>query len=76
MPQQLAQVPPWFNGSPEEFVSHHRSLLEGEYVSRNLHRWIDVIFGYCLKGQAAVDNKNVPLPSKNTFDTRYGMLLG
>lgn len=56
------QVPPWCGGSPEDFIRYHRSLLEGERVSRSLHRWLDLTFGYCLKGQAAVDNKNVPLP--------------
>lgn len=56
------QVPPWCDGSPEDFVRYHRSLLEGERVSRSLHRWLDITFGYCLKGQAAIDNKNVPLP--------------
>lgn len=57
------QVPSWCGGgSPEEFIRYHRSLLEGERVSRNLHRWLDLTFGYCLKGQAAIDNKNVPLP--------------
>ncbi|CAM9415914.1 unnamed protein product, partial [Ectocarpus sp. 4 AP-2014] len=56
------EVPPWCNGSAEEFIRYHRSLLEGKTVSRSLHRWLDVTFGYCLTGQAAVDNKNVPLP--------------
>ena len=58
----LPQVPSWFEASPEDFVRYHRSLLESERVTRNLHRWLDITFGYCLKGQAAVDNKNVPLP--------------
>lgn len=56
------QVPPWCDGSPEDFIRYHRSLLEGERVSGSLHRWLDITFGYCLNGQAAVDNKNVPLP--------------
>ena len=62
------QVPPWCDGSPEDFIRYHRSVLEGERVSRNLHRWLDITFGYCLKGQAAVDNKNVPLPPGGVSD--------
>ena len=39
-------LPPWANGSPEEFIRLHRLALESEYVSMHLHHWIDLIFGY------------------------------
>lgn len=37
-------LPPWAK-SPEDFISIHRRALESEYVSMNLHNWIDLIFG-------------------------------
>ncbi|CAM9940866.1 unnamed protein product, partial [Discosporangium mesarthrocarpum] len=54
--------PPTWCDTPSNFVEYHRSLLESPEVSSWLHLWIDLSFGYCLSGQAAVDAKNVPLP--------------
>jgi hypothetical protein len=47
-------LPPWAKGSADEFVRLHRLALESEYVSNNLHHWIDLIFGYKQTGEAAV----------------------
>ncbi|KAJ2900346.1 beige beach domain-containing protein [Zalerion maritima] len=52
-------LPPWAHGDPKIFIAKHREALESPYVTRNLHRWIDIIFGYKQKGDAAVDNLNV-----------------
>ena len=53
------QLPPWAHHSHEEFIRVHRLALESDYVSANLHKWIDLIFGYKQTGQAAVDALNV-----------------
>ncbi|GJD07144.1 BEACH domain-containing protein lvsC [Galdieria sulphuraria] len=52
-------LPKWANGSPEHFVRVHREALESEYVSLNLHHWIDLIFGFRQRGPAAVEACNV-----------------
>ncbi|QDZ23815.1 BEACH domain-containing protein [Chloropicon primus] len=52
-------LPPWAKGSPVEFVRIHKKALESDYVSSNLHSWIDLIFGYKQRGKAAVEAVNV-----------------
>jgi len=53
------QLPPWAHESSEEFIRIHRLALESDFVSAHLHKWIDLIFGYKQKGQAAIDALNV-----------------
>ncbi|KAK0040263.1 neurobeachin-like protein 1, partial [Biomphalaria pfeifferi] len=57
-PVDDVKLPPWAS-TPEEFIYKHRQALECEYVSSNLHNWIDLIFGYKQKGPAAVEALNV-----------------
>jgi len=38
-------LPPWAK-TAEEFVRLNRQALESDFVSENLHEWIDLIFGY------------------------------
>ncbi|KAF6208268.1 hypothetical protein GE061_016722 [Apolygus lucorum] len=58
---QLGHVvlPPWAKNDPREFIRVHRHALECDYVSNNLHHWIDLIFGCKQQGQTAVDAVNV-----------------
>ncbi|TAQ86218.1 hypothetical protein B7494_g5457 [Chlorociboria aeruginascens] len=52
-------LPPWAKGDPKIFIAKHREALESPYVSRNLHQWIDLIFGSKQRGDAAFDSVNV-----------------
>ncbi|ROT40949.1 WD repeat and FYVE domain-containing protein [Sodiomyces alkalinus F11] len=52
-------LPPWAKGDPKIFIAKHREALESPFVSRNLHHWIDLIFGYKQRGEAAVESLNV-----------------
>ncbi|ETO16243.1 hypothetical protein RFI_21112 [Reticulomyxa filosa] len=52
-------LPRWAYGDPERFIRLHREALESTYVSQNLHNWIDLIFGYKQRGDAAVEALNV-----------------
>ncbi|XP_072945485.1 neurobeachin [Epargyreus clarus] len=51
-------LPPWAS-SAEEFVRINRMALESEFVSCQLHQWIDLIFGYKQRGPEAVRATNV-----------------
>ncbi|KAL8895603.1 MAG: hypothetical protein Q9192_003538 [Flavoplaca navasiana] len=52
-------LPPWAKGDPKIFVAKNREALESEYVSKNLHHWIDLVFGHKQRGEAALEATNV-----------------
>ncbi|XP_037545772.1 lipopolysaccharide-responsive and beige-like anchor protein [Nematolebias whitei] len=52
------ELPPWAK-NPEEFVQINRQALESEFVSCQLHQWIDLIFGYKQQGPEAARALNV-----------------
>ncbi|CAL7951198.1 unnamed protein product [Xylocopa violacea] len=52
------QLPPWAN-DPAHFIQVLRNALESDYVSQNLHSWIDLIFGYKQRGVEAEKADNV-----------------
>ena len=44
------ELPPWA-ATPHEFVRINRQALESEFVSCQIHQWIDLIFGYKQRGE-------------------------
>ncbi|XP_034024289.1 neurobeachin [Thalassophryne amazonica] len=51
-------LPVWAK-MPEDFIRINRMALESEFVSCQLHQWIDLIFGYKQRGPEAVRALNV-----------------
>ena len=43
----------------DDFIWKHRKALESDFVSHNLHNWIDLIFGYKQRGPEAEKACNV-----------------
>ncbi|KAG2501969.1 hypothetical protein HYH03_000465 [Edaphochlamys debaryana] len=52
------ELPPWAS-DPRDFLAKHRAALEAPPVSRQLHAWIDLIFGHKQRGPAAEEADNV-----------------
>jgi hypothetical protein len=51
-------LPKWAKGDPKRFIRINRQALESEYVSKNLHLWIDLVFGYKQRGKEAANALN------------------
>ena len=52
-------LPQWSKFDPRFFVLMLRKILEGDYVSQNIHNWIDLIFGKKQRGKPAIDAVNL-----------------
>lgn len=52
------ELPPWAN-SHSDFVEKLSLALENDHVSRNVHKWIDLIFGCKQRGKAAEQADNL-----------------
>ncbi len=52
-------TPDWCKNNPYMFVALLREFLESDRVSRTLHYWIDLIFGYKQQGEEAEKALNV-----------------
>ena len=52
------ELPPWAE-SCADFTEKLSQAMESDYVSRNLNKWIDLIFGYKQRGKAAEHADNV-----------------
>jgi hypothetical protein len=53
------ELPPWAKGDPKVFITKHREALESPYVTEHLQEWIDLVFGFKQKGEAAIEAANV-----------------
>lgn len=49
--------------NPRLFCLIHRQALESQYVTDNLHHWLDLIFGFKQQGTAAIKAVNVFHPA-------------
>jgi len=52
-------LPFWSHNDPRFFVKGLRKSLESSYVSRKIHKWINLIFGNLQKGKNAIENLNI-----------------
>lgn len=53
------KLPAWAKGDPNIFIRKHREALESPHVSRNLHHWIDLVFGSKQRGEPAIESTNM-----------------
>lgn len=52
------ELPPWAK-SPRDFLKKNRKALESEICTRMLPNWIDLIFGFKSRGEAAMEACNL-----------------
>ncbi|OMJ79767.1 hypothetical protein SteCoe_20158 [Stentor coeruleus] len=65
-------LPRWAS-SPVDFIRKHRQALESNYVSQNLHNWIDLVFGYKQKGKQAQNSYNLFCPM--TYEENFVKMI-
>ncbi|OHT16368.1 hypothetical protein TRFO_13208 [Tritrichomonas foetus] len=63
--------------NPFEFVYQHRKLLESNEISKRLHQWINLIWGYKQKGKDAHDSLNYrhPFILENVWESEASFLI-
>ncbi|OHS94574.1 hypothetical protein TRFO_39228 [Tritrichomonas foetus] len=61
-PLDKVSLPPWAKNNPVVYVWKMRMALESSQTRQNLNNWIDLIFGFKQRGQAAIDAINVYQP--------------
>lgn len=66
-PVDNVELPPWARDSSRLFVFIHRQALESEITRKNLHKWIDLVFGWRQSGPAAVEAINVFHPAVSFY---------
>eukprot|EP01059_Diplonema_ambulator_P001302 TRINITY_DN1105_c0_g1_i1.p1 TRINITY_DN1105_c0_g1~~TRINITY_DN1105_c0_g1_i1.p1 ORF type:complete len:913 (+),score=131.97 TRINITY_DN1105_c0_g1_i1:97-2835(+) len=64
-------LPPWA-ASPKDLIRTLREALEGKYASENIHKWIDLIFGYQSRGRPALEADNLFHPLTYEADSCTG----
>ena len=52
-------LPKWSKNSSSQFIKIMREALESDFVSENLHKWIDLIFGCKQRGDEALKADNL-----------------
>jgi hypothetical protein len=52
------ECPRWASCA-EEVVFRFREALESEYVSRHLHKWVDLVFGVKARQEEAIGHNNL-----------------
>jgi len=62
-------LPPWAK-THREFVYIMRTALESQYVSQNLHQWIDLVWGFRRRGESALEKFNVFQNTVFEFDPK------
>ena len=62
-PVDHVKLPPWANNSSRQFIEMNKRALESNYVTCNLHYWIDLMFGPHSRPPLSFEKDNVFSPS-------------
>ncbi|GIX65060.1 neutral sphingomyelinase [Babesia caballi] len=68
------ELPRWAGNSSAQFMRLMRNALESEHVSKHLHEWIDLIFGYKQAGLESIKSDNTFHPLSYLSSVRAGKL--